>query len=583
MNDDTIIERVRNAVDAQVADVGTIPPPLGEPTYASSPAPRRRWLLPAALAAAAMVVLGVLIVSRGGDDAADVDVPATTTVDQPTPSGLERWVLDLPGAALVGASEASTSSTAIGTSVYYVAEDGAWGAAIRTNGASALLTRSSWPSMQNLDAMLGYPITLYSDDDQQLLVASGDPPYIIETYGQLSAGSMASASRIVDGVVQVLDNGLSEVGRRSEADGGLPYSALTYRYNDETIVVTVLAHPGGLAGYLLDAGMAPGETRTDARGQRWMVFGNTAVNDAPTGDVVIITLDEGSELDLPGAGSTAIEVDEATYQSLIASVSATRSTTTVPVNEPIYQAVGTVIEVPGEGVKICLGGVDESAPPQCNGVPVDAASWNWPDGTFQEQTGTRWGEYVVRGTYDGSYFTATELPRMATSSDQRTIIKGSTATRCPEPEGGWHAAAAGTPVGSPGDSALAEVQLYLESQPDYGGMWIDDSITLPTDREARYVVNAMFTGDVDRHRAELDAIWPGALCVVETDTKTVDQLVAIQHKVSQLSGALGVLIDDPNGTVLAYFILVTPELQAQLDAEYGPGTVVTKSALTPVS
>jgi len=71
---------------------------------------------------------------------------------------------------------------------------------------------------------------------------------------------------------------------------------------------------------------------------------------------------------------------------------------------------GMVIDVAGDA-KLCLGAVAESAPPQCEGVPLDGWSWSGLDGA--EVSGdTAWGGYAVYGTYDGDRLTVTDQPIM---------------------------------------------------------------------------------------------------------------------------------------------------------------------------
>lgn len=66
--------------------------------------------------------------------------------------------------------------------------------------------------------------------------------------------------------------------------------------------------------------------------------------------------------------------------------------------------IATVIDS-GTGVaELCLGPVAESWPPQCSGP--DLAGWDWAEhrGSFERSGSTRWGEYVVQGTWDGTSF-----------------------------------------------------------------------------------------------------------------------------------------------------------------------------------
>ncbi len=62
----------------------------------------------------------------------------------------------------------------------------------------------------------------------------------------------------------------------------------------------------------------------------------------------------------------------------------------------------------GDGPEACLGAVAESYPPQCGGPPI--AGWDWKDhGRYAEKQGsTRWGEFALRGTWDGGTFTLVE-------------------------------------------------------------------------------------------------------------------------------------------------------------------------------
>ncbi len=54
----------------------------------------------------------------------------------------------------------------------------------------------------------------------------------------------------------------------------------------------------------------------------------------------------------------------------------------------------------GSGAELCLTGVAESYPPQCDGPKI--AGWDWSawTGKFEEASGTRWGDFIVTGTYD---------------------------------------------------------------------------------------------------------------------------------------------------------------------------------------
>jgi hypothetical protein len=59
----------------------------------------------------------------------------------------------------------------------------------------------------------------------------------------------------------------------------------------------------------------------------------------------------------------------------------------------------------GYGAELCLGGSDDSRPPQCGGLKLVGWSWAEHEGEYEEAMGVRWGEFVVTGTLDGEEFT----------------------------------------------------------------------------------------------------------------------------------------------------------------------------------
>ncbi|MGY2704629.1 hypothetical protein [Nocardioides sp. HB32] len=67
------------------------------------------------------------------------------------------------------------------------------------------------------------------------------------------------------------------------------------------------------------------------------------------------------------------------------------------------RAIATVMDTGTP--ELCLGAVAESWPPQCSGPPVDGWDWTRHEGTYQKSDSTRWGQYVVTGTWDGTTLT----------------------------------------------------------------------------------------------------------------------------------------------------------------------------------
>lgn len=97
----------------------------------------------------------------------------------------------------------------------------------------------------------------------------------------------------------------------------------------------------------------------------------------------------------------------------------TEPTSTPGVSLAEVNAVPPAGEVTGQGmvmddagtVKLCLGAIMESYPPQCHGIPMHG--WSW-DGVSESETqeALTWGMYAVTGTFDGTAFTLTKQPIM---------------------------------------------------------------------------------------------------------------------------------------------------------------------------
>ncbi|WP_353808967.1 hypothetical protein [Agromyces sp. SYSU T00194] len=75
----------------------------------------------------------------------------------------------------------------------------------------------------------------------------------------------------------------------------------------------------------------------------------------------------------------------------------------IPAGDVVAQ--GTVLAEDGAAAQFCIGAVMESYPPQCGGMPL--AEWTFPEGTFEEASGVRWGTYAAVGRWDGETFTVT--------------------------------------------------------------------------------------------------------------------------------------------------------------------------------
>ncbi|MFC7430696.1 MULTISPECIES: hypothetical protein [unclassified Agrococcus] len=91
----------------------------------------------------------------------------------------------------------------------------------------------------------------------------------------------------------------------------------------------------------------------------------------------------------------------------------------IPSGEVIGQ--GTVLD-DGDGPRLCLGAVQESYPPQCDGVPLDGWDWAATEG-WEEASGVRWGAFAVQGAYDGERLAVASPPIMLALYDPAPIAQ----------------------------------------------------------------------------------------------------------------------------------------------------------------
>lgn len=264
------------------------------------------------------------------------------------------------------------------------------------------------------------------------------------------------------------------------------------------------------------------------------------------------------------------------------------SVPTVPVESPpaseaqgTYRATGTVLQAPGEEPQLCLGGVEESLPPQCGGPEV--LGWDWDEVQAESAGGTTWGSYQVTGTYDGDTFTLTEPAAEPAPPAADSDSSPDFSSPCPEPAGGW---VPPDPARAT-DASMAEAMALARAEAGHGGSWIDQRIPEDdlTESSANdplvYVLNVTTTGDLDDLERRLRGVWGGSLCVSAAERAEAD-LRAVQDELSSEPGMLITSVDIMTGTVEVGVILATAGRQRELDQQYGDGVVLLRGALQPV-
>jgi len=246
--------------------------------------------------------------------------------------------------------------------------------------------------------------------------------------------------------------------------------------------------------------------------------------------------------------------------------------------DTVYRVDAFVLEDATHGPQICLGGVAESLPPQCEGIPLEG--WDW-DAVEDEDVaqGVRWGQFDVRGTYDGTTFTVLEAGPAVDEGPRADPVEW---TRCPAPEGGWVV----VDPSRAGDADVQAASRAAEAQEDFAGVWVDTVDEGPS--AGATILDVAFTGDLDRHEAELREVWGGPLCLQEYE-RTFAELERIQRELGEEGGAaeLGLQttwsdIDVVDNTVTLGVVVAAPAAEAAVAERYGEGTVELFPALVPV-
>jgi hypothetical protein len=79
----------------------------------------------------------------------------------------------------------------------------------------------------------------------------------------------------------------------------------------------------------------------------------------------------------------------------------------------------------GGGAELCLGGVEESLPPQCSGPRLVGWDWSEHAGDFEHRGGVRWGDFQVTGSFADGEMTPSEVVPLAELGEPAAYDDGS--------------------------------------------------------------------------------------------------------------------------------------------------------------
>jgi hypothetical protein len=239
-----------------------------------------------------------------------------------------------------------------------------------------------------------------------------------------------------------------------------------------------------------------------------------------------------------------------------------------------YEGTGVVLQTWDHGPVLC-GWLRQYSPPRCDGAPI--VGWDWAEVTGEASRGdVRWGRYRMVVTFDGERLRLTE-PATFVSLDLAgggLEPDAEPGPPCPVPAGGWTVTDP-TKVG-PLDSLA--MRRAAEAEPDFAAWWFNGGPVDPTkpDPPASGVYVVAFTGDLDRHEADLRALWGGPLCVIERADTRADLLAAEEAANRDLrSGRFPgtedgrAEVDELGGQILVAVLAAPDGFEADLEERHG--------------
>lgn len=250
--------------------------------------------------------------------------------------------------------------------------------------------------------------------------------------------------------------------------------------------------------------------------------------------------------------------------------------------------------------ELCLGAVAESYPPQCGGPEL--VGWDWDDygsDTYEEEQGTRWGQYVVRGTYDpdGDTFEVESATPGSQWEGEDAHEETDLSTPCEEPEDGWD-------LVDPelvSEDSMQGTLARAEQLPGHAGSWIDQSLNpvqpedlndeqITADERAELegalndpeyvIINVQVTENPETAYQTLREEWGGMLCVVQAEYEQAE-LEGIQHQVMEIEGAQSAGVDTATNQLVLEVTYDDGSLESQLHEIYGEGALRVSSRLIP--
>jgi hypothetical protein len=220
-------------------------------------------------------------------------------------------------------------------------------------------------------------------------------------------------------------------------------------------------------------------------------------------------------------------------------------------------------------LRVCMNWLDSLPPAGCGGVELRGVDIDSLPNDTRATSGMVWtGPMHVIGTYGDGVLTVTEQPRKASETTPPAEHRPIPPPSCPAPAGGW-------PFDKVDRDGRTRVSQYVYDAPDGGSVRIDAS---------QRIMTAPFTGDLDRHRKELAALYDGPVCVELVKASRTELAKLSEKVIAEVKragfGYLGGATENAFGTV-EVIVAAATEQQRKDFTEAHDGLVEIESFLHP--
>jgi hypothetical protein len=282
----------------------------------------------------------------------------------------------------------------------------------------------------------------------------------------------------------------------------------------------------------------------------------------------------------------------------------TATTVATPDPDQRYRVSVMVLETPTQPPTACLGAILASDPPAgCDGIALER--WDWAAvADVTEARGHRYAMAEITGTTDGVTFRLTEPPAPPDSSKGPARASWRPPVPCDEPAGGWTVVDPARTSSADLEAAVAAIQAL----PDLVDHWTVEpaaadatSAVGTTATSARpdgthevgdRLLVVQFSGDMERHRQVIEALWGGPLCVAQRQPYRWTGSEAFAVLTSAEARAAGVWAlrstsgsrygDERPGRIFADLLVLDHRVERWVDEHLGAGEVTLGGLLTPV-